>query len=54
MERVAQDIEGELRRRDLHGRLIRIASDGNDTPLDRARHVRDYLAGLEHETSFQQ
>ena len=43
MERVAAEIGEELDRRNLQGRLLRIASDGDDTPLDRAKYIRDYL-----------
>ena len=43
MERVAEQIGEELDRRNLQGRLLRIASDGDDTPLDRAKYIRDYL-----------
>jgi thymidylate kinase len=43
MERVVREIGEELDRRNLHGRLLRIASDGDDTPLDRAKYIRDYL-----------
>jgi hypothetical protein len=46
MERVSREIGEELERRNLHGRLLRIASDGDDTPLDRARYIRDYLRWL--------
>ena len=49
IERVSQQIDGELGRRNLRGRLLRIASDGADTPLDRARQIRDYLRRIEHE-----
>jgi glycosyltransferase involved in cell wall biosynthesis len=43
IERVSGEIVGELGRRNLHGRLLRIASDGDDTPLERAVKIRDYL-----------
>lgn len=49
IEHIADEIEGELERRHLSGRLLRIPSDGEDTPLDRARHIRDHLHQIEHD-----
>jgi hypothetical protein len=43
IERVAQEIGEELRRRNLRGRLLRVASDGDDTPLDRAKLIYEHL-----------
>jgi hypothetical protein len=50
IERVAQEIDEELGRRNLHGRLLRIASAGGDTPLDRAKHICDYVRRIERES----
>lgn len=49
IEHIAEEIEGELRRRGLSSRLLRIPSGGDDTPLDRATHIRDHLYRLERE-----
>ncbi|WP_340268425.1 glycosyltransferase [Sphingobium mellinum] len=49
IEHISDEIEEELKRRGLSGRLLRIRSDGGDTPLDRARHIRDYLCQLERD-----
>lgn len=49
IEHIADEIEGELERRHLPGRLLRISGDGGDTPLDRAKHISDYLCQLERE-----
>jgi glycosyltransferase involved in cell wall biosynthesis len=47
IEQVAQDIAQELERRNLYGRMLRISSDGADSPLDRARHIHSYLCTTE-------
>ncbi|HEX7857700.1 MAG TPA: glycosyltransferase [Sphingobium sp.] len=49
IEHIADEIEEELERRRLPGRLLRIPSDGDDTPLDRAKHIRDHLRQLERD-----
>lgn len=49
IEHIADEIERELKRRRLPGRLLHIPSDGGDTPLDRAKHIRDHLSQLERE-----
>lgn len=49
IEHIADEIEGELKRRHLTGRLLRIPSDGGDTPLDRAKHISDHLSQLERD-----
>lgn len=43
IERISQEIGEELRRRNLRGRLLRVASDGDDTPLDRAKLIYEHL-----------
>lgn len=47
IEHIADEIEEELKGRRLPGRLLRIRSDGGDTPLDRAKYIRDHLRRLE-------
>lgn len=47
IEHLADAIAAELGRRGLEGRLLRIASDGGDTPLDRARLIRDHLERID-------
>lgn len=49
IEHIADEIEGELERRHLPGRLLHIPGDGGDTPLDRAKHIRDHLCQLERD-----
>ena len=49
IDHIADEIEQELERRRLPGRLLRIRSDDGDTPLDRARHIRDHLCRLERD-----
>ena len=49
IEHIADEIEDELTFRRLPGRLLRIRSDGGDTPLDRAKHIRDHLCRIERD-----
>jgi len=43
VERIAREINAELLRRNLPGRLLRIARDREDTPLDRAKLIRNHF-----------
>jgi predicted kinase len=51
MNRIVEEIDGELARRGLYGRVLRIASDRADTPLDRAKIIRTCLQRLERRSA---
>lgn len=50
IERIGEEIGRQLDGRGLHGRLLRIASDGRDTPIQLAAQIRDHMNALERGT----